>query len=195
MAVCAGIVLFLVIFIRQLLYYLQYPVQTTLYVDDDEPSLHFPSVTICNYNQFRKSLAQKSPDLTKLLTELFSLESRVDYRDAPEDDGPGPAARTIVKKWNITAELIALAHVLEEMVITCSWCGAKISCREYFSRTLTEVGVCYTFNSRKVQEEKEPLRVFCAGSDCGLTLTMNIQTAEHYFGEGDASGIRVRTSA
>ena len=191
LAVCTGIVLFLIIFTRQISFYLQYPVQTTLSVDDDETSLHFPSVTICNYNQFRKSLAVKSPDLMDLLKSLFSLEARVDVKELKSKKAPDTASR-LSGNWNITAELISLAHVLEQMVIMCYWCGIKISCRDYFSRTLTEVGVCYTFNSKKVQQEKGPLQVFCAGSDCGLTLRMSIQSDEYYFGEGDASGMRVR---
>ena len=99
--------------------------------------------------------------------------------------------KTTSGKWNLTAELISLAHTLNATVITCSWCGVKIACMEYFSRTLTEVGVCYTFNSEKVQNKKGRLRVYSAGSDCGLHLRINIQSHEYFFGEGDASGLRV----
>ena len=193
LAVCTGIVLFLVIFIRQVGSYLEYRVQTTLSIDDQETSLPFPSITICNYNQFRKSLAIRSPDLMALLKDLFSIESRVDMEEVQKRDEPDTAP-LLSNRWNLTAELISLAHILEQMVIMCYWCGVKITCHEYFSRTLTEVGVCYTFNSEKVQKEKDPLTAYCAGSDCGLTLRMNIQTNEHYFGEGDASGIRVSIS-
>ena len=183
----------LVIFIRQVASYLEYRVQTTLSIDDQETSLPFPSITICNYNQFRKSLAIRSPDLMALLKDLFSIESRVDMEEVQKRDEPDTAP-LLSNRWNLTAELISMAHVLEQMVIMCYWCGVKITCHEYFSRTLTEVGVCYTFNSEKVQKEKNPLTAYCAGSDCGLTLRMNIQTNEHYFGEGDASGIRVSIS-
>ena len=94
-------------------------------------------------------------------------------------------------KWDLTTELVSLAHTLNGTVIYCSWCGVKIPCMEYFSRTLTEVGVCYTFNSEKVQSKKGRLRVYSAGSDCGLHLRINIQSHEYFFGEGDASGLRV----
>ena len=175
------------------MFYLEYRVQTTLSIDDEETSLQFPSITICNYNQFRKSLALRSPDIMDLLKDLFSIEARVDVQEVQKRDRPDTAS-LLSNNWNLTAELIALAHILEQMVIMCYWCGVKISCHEYFSRTLTEVGVCYTFNSEKVQKEKGTLWAYCAGSDCGLTLRMNIQTEEHYFGEGDASGVRVRLS-
>ena len=175
------------------MFHLEYRVQTTLSIDDEETSLYFPSITICNYNQFRKSLALRSPDLMDLLKDLFSIEARVDVQEVQKRDRPDTAS-LLSNNWNLTAELIALAHVLEQMVIMCYWCGVKITCHEYFSRTLTEVGVCYTFNSEKVQKDKGAFTAYCAGSDCGLTLRLNIQTSEHYFGEGDASGIRVSVS-
>ena len=57
---------------------------------------------------------------------------------------------------------------------------------------MTELGVCYTFHSRHVQERLGELEVHEAGTDHGLTLRLNIEDQEYYYGEGTASGVQVR---
>ena len=38
----------------------------------DQPMLFFPAVTICNHNQFRRSVAEQSPEISRRLQQLFS---------------------------------------------------------------------------------------------------------------------------
>ena len=175
----------LYVFIEQVRVYLEFRVQTVLSVQD-QPSLEFPSVTVCNYNQFRKTPTLAAGNTGQMLRELFAVKNYVGkiQRDAPP-------AEELAPDTNLTLTLIGLAHTLDKMVMSADWLGKMVNKEEYFSMSMTEVGVCYTFNSIESQKRHSPLYVHDAGTDSGLTLLMDIENDEYYYGEGTSAGIRV----
>lgn len=177
---------FLYAFIEQLRVFLQYRVNTVLSVEE-KPTLDFPAVTVCNYNQYRKSLALQRPGVMAVLQQLFSVEAVIE-RERKELAEPQPH---ISQDLDIIKELVELAHTLKGMVLHCQWCGRSVRCSDYFTQTLTEVGVCYTFNSLEVRDHIPRLAVHDGGTDCSLKLRINIQSHEYYYGEGDSAGIQV----
>ncbi len=188
LALLAGTTILLVAFVTQLKLYLAFKVTTVLSVSE-QPTLEFPAVTICNYNQFRKSLAEEQPNTAKILKELFSVDAILER----EKDNFMEAESQVSDDWNVTQNLIRLSHRLEDLVLFCHWCGRTIPCEKYFTMVLTEAGVCYTFNSRESRHHHPALLVHDAGSDCGLLMRINIENKEYYYGEGNSAGIQVRS--
>lgn len=167
----------------QLLLYFEYRITTVVTVEE-KSSLPFPAVTICNYNSFRRSLAVQRPDVVAVLQDLFSLDRILEQPD------PTVLTDNDQEDLDIQTELIDLAHTLEDMMLFCHWCGVPINCQQYFVQTLTDFGVCYTFNARDMASNAS-LRVNDAGTECSLRLLVNIQRNEYFYGRGDSTGIKV----
>ena len=171
-------------FVSQLLLFLQFKTNTLVTVIE-QSYLPFPAVTICNYNSFRKSKALEKPHITQVLEQLFSIDRMFQRNSYKSTDDLDHTA-----KVDILEELVDLAHTLEGMVIYCYWCGTKVDCKQHFVQTMTDVGVCYTFNSKNTSGDT-PMLVRDAGSDCGLKIILNIQRHEYFYGEGDSTGVKV----
>ena len=153
----------------------------------DRASLEFPAVTVCNYNQFRKTPTLQAGNTGEVLKELFSIKSfmeKVERDTSPEDNRP-------VVDDDLTQKLISLAHLLNKTVLMATWMNKGVDLQTYFTRSMTEVGVCYTFNSKDSRLVHGPLYVHDAGTDSGLSLLMDIENKEYYYGEGSSAGIRV----
>ena len=176
-------------FVEQLRLFLEFRVQTTISVEERD-YLEFPAVTICNYNQFRKSYVSKYEGFVDTIKAIFPIPDETDNTMGARSSKPSFQAFRSVD-LEVTQVLLDAAHRLEDMFIVCYWSGLRIPCAKYFHRTLTEVGVCYTFNAQETKQNHDRLLVHDAGSDNGLLLRINIENDEYFYGESNSAGIRV----
>ena len=132
----------------------------------------------------------KSAEVAEVLKDIFSIEARMEQVNLWREKAVN-AQKYLDEGWNITTELISMAHTRRDTILACTFCGKTIDCDKYFNRTLTDVGVCHTFYADVQHNGHRTLKVQSPGSDCSLQLIINVQIKEYFFGEGDASGIRV----
>ncbi|KAI0216175.1 hypothetical protein LSAT2_031783 [Lamellibrachia satsuma] len=78
------------------------------------------------------------------------------------------------------------AHRKEDMIASCRWKGAPCS-HEDFQETLTDAGVCYTFNSWT----KPNSTINATGVKNGLELVVNIELYEYMKGPHNAEGLKL----
>ena len=70
-ALLIGLIVLLYTLVIQITRFLQYKVEISI-THVDQPRLVFPAVTLCNHNQFRRSVASQSPEMSHRLHTLFS---------------------------------------------------------------------------------------------------------------------------
>ena len=105
-----------------------------------EKAPKFPAVTICHFNKLRKTFVQKH-NAEQVLKYALRFAKRTEINSS-----------TI--NWtdlqNVTMDYIYNhgGHQIKEMMKTCSWSGEKCDGRN-FTKLLTPMGLCYTFNSGK----------------------------------------------
>ncbi|PIK59260.1 putative acid-sensing ion channel 1-like [Apostichopus japonicus] len=156
--------------------YFSYPISTAVmfnYVNN----LEFPAVTICNYNQFRKSQLQNYTLLREVLTSLSTSDSvDIDWDLHDMDD-----------YLNMTEVAIKLAHQLDDMLIECTWNQEETCGAHNFTTVITDFGVCYTFNSISNSE----LMVTEAGSSQGLRLRLSAEQYDYFWGYYTGAGFKI----
>ena len=113
----------------------------------------FPAVTICNFNQYRKSAMEGNR-----LKEIVRLNNPL-YRENSEPFN-WTSYSYEVNNMDMEKTVRSVGHQLKYenesgggMLYNCVWKGQKCS-HLNFTTILTDMGVCYTFNSGK-------LRVVC----------------------------------
>ncbi|KAI0236999.1 hypothetical protein LSAT2_012493 [Lamellibrachia satsuma] len=79
------------------------------------------------------------------------------------------------------------AHRKEDMIASCRWKGAQCS-HEDFELTMTDAGICYTFNARINPNNK----VNATGVKNGLKLVVNIEQYQYTKGPNNAVGLKFR---
>ncbi|KFB49418.1 AGAP011610-PA-like protein [Anopheles sinensis] len=122
-------------------------------------SIPFPAVTICPeikvrkaefdfsqayqvYNDYENEDAYLPPDqLEKLeaLLQVCDFAFGIDMDNGTYDD-------------DVVQRLQQMAIKLNEIFVTCGWRGQTIDCGHLFKPTLTDSGICYTFNSLSADE-------------------------------------------
>ncbi|KAM4687731.1 acid-sensing ion channel 1C-like isoform 2-T2 [Discoglossus pictus] len=156
----------------RIIYYAEYHHVTTL--DEMESTfMDFPAITICNYNNFRKSALTRNDvsNVGELLgiprnsPEVFKV---LGIPDEPSSNSDWP--------FSMLEFYDRAGHSMEEMLLRCRYrnreCGA-----ENFTVVYTRLGKCYTFNSGK--EGYELLRTLKGGTGNGLELMLDIQQDEY----------------
>ncbi|XP_006818455.1 acid-sensing ion channel 1-like [Saccoglossus kowalevskii] len=157
--------------------YGKYNVSTVIqinYVSD----LTFPAVTLCNYNQYRKSVVNSSgEEFLKLLFPTTGNSSLTENIDWSFFNFTG---------FNMTQTAIASAHQIEEMLVWCKWRNSIECGPGDFKQILTDFGICYTFNGGS-----NPLKIQQTGSTNGLYLRLNVQQDEYTNNENTGAGFKV----
>ncbi|KAL9964419.1 hypothetical protein ACROYT_G028060 [Oculina patagonica] len=145
-----------------------------------EKSPEFPAVTICHFNKLRKNFVQKhnAEDVLKYALR-FAKGTKINSSTINWTD-----------LQNVTMDYIYNhgGHQIKEMLKTCSWSGEKCDDGN-FTRILTPMGLCHTFNSG--EEGREILRVKNAGSKFGLNLVLDVQQYEYTSFLADQAGFMV----
>ena len=147
--------------------YFSYPIATKVtLVHEKEPD--FPSVTICNFNMFRKSLvnAYNYEQVLRYTTrDQFGKFAGIEINDSNID-------WSIYEGVNMSLVYHLGGHQMQDMLKGCSWSGEKCSYKN-FTPVLTSMGLCHTFNSGKCS--KKMCHFLSSGNcfsllECCLTL-------------------------
>ena len=82
-----------------------------------------------------------------------------------------------------------LSHQAKDMVLICRWRGVEECGTNNFTTTMTDWGVCYTFNNPK--NKSEILKSSQPGTQTGLYLRLNVEQYEYSSGENPSAGFKV----
>ncbi|XP_072039738.1 acid-sensing ion channel 1C-like [Amphiura filiformis] len=142
-------------------------------------NLTFPAVTICNYNQFRKSAVENR----------FIESLRILYSPTPPDQGD--YVENIINEtgYDVVDTVLTGAHQIKDMLVNCSWRISKPCGVDNFTQVITDWGVCYTFNDPG--NLSDALVVNHVGNQNGLRLRLNIEQHEYVYRDDIAAGIKI----
>ncbi|XP_077984582.1 acid-sensing ion channel 2-like [Glandiceps talaboti] len=177
MIVLGMISVFSVQTVRAFLRYTSYEISTVInmnYVTD----MDFPAITICNYNQYRKSAVNTTGE--KFLKLLYPTSGNESITKSIDWDLYN------VSGINMTAIALDSAHRKEQMVEWCQWKLSEECGPMNFTQVITDFGVCYTFN-----DQTPPLKVWQSGTSSGLFLRLNVEQYEYTNNENTGAGFRI----
>ncbi|KAJ8031711.1 Acid-sensing ion channel 4-A [Holothuria leucospilota] len=164
--------------IQSLRKFFLFPVSTLMIINHAE-EIVFPAVTICNHNIMRSDYYPNNPNFTQVRALSSGDDTDFDwawYDRFLADDG-----------WNLTETVILGGHHLEDMILECKWQSYENCSAANFTTTLTDFGVCYTFNGNI----DKPRTVSSPGSSYGLRLRIDIQQELYSFSEFSGAGLKV----
>ncbi|CAB4018713.1 acid-sensing ion channel 1-like [Paramuricea clavata] len=126
--------------------YLEYNVTSTIEFVTERES-NFPAVTLCNFNQYRNSvLSNDYPDFLHVLQQQNPL-----YEKDKKPINWTKYANT--NNLNMKELVRTAAHQMQYdnkteggMLYRCTWLGDECKYSD-FTTTLTDMGLCYTFNA------------------------------------------------
>lgn len=151
--------------------------------------LDFPAVTICNLNIVHDDITTcLGPEYADGIYSLFEDMSDVSilerFISSPlrEDDIPGELLKHCFKDSS---------PKLNEFLGHCVWEGTLKDCSEIFNETVTEYGLCFTFNGDATQRANTG----STGSTSGLHVLVNIQQDKYFFSKTLEAGVKVRDSS
>ncbi|KAG7200622.1 hypothetical protein KM043_001178 [Ampulex compressa] len=125
----------------------------------------FPSVTICNMNNAKKSEATRigeGSDLREklLLDDVCDTENSTGPFDLDEgtikwknmlrfmiNEGTGVLALNLKWKRKLINNLLQVSQPCTDMLYYCQWHGNQTDCEKIFNPTMTDEGICCNFNS------------------------------------------------
>ncbi|XP_057341038.1 pickpocket protein 28 isoform X2 [Microplitis mediator] len=180
----------------------------------------FPSVTICNMNNAKKSEADRINNGNDSLDQLL-LEDICNFRNASEVNEVFGSA-----DWsNVLRFMINVSQPCNEMLHHCQWHGNITECERIFNPTMTDEGMCCNFNSvhrdfmfynpqewsdlnitfpytsmdwkpetgynDSVHPETQPWRPYGAGKYYGLTLVLDTDVREYYCSSTASVGFKL----
>lgn len=105
----------------------------------------FPAVTICNMNQAKKS---KVINIKSGTSEDILLQSLCTQGDITTVLQNTTTSNNTTGKWEIFREfIINVAQPCSELIQLCRFASEEHKCSDLFDTTLTDEGICCTFNS------------------------------------------------
>ncbi|XP_077984311.1 acid-sensing ion channel 1-like [Glandiceps talaboti] len=165
--------------------FLLFPVNTVVSLNY-RSEIDFPAITICNYNRYRKSFIKgtRFEEWVRRQYPTFNLS---------DDETPVEFDDELLKfTSNRTSFEISAAHDKWQMIYQCTFGRNRIPCNAgNFTRTLTDFGVCYTFNGATYDEGHDVIHVSHGGSEHGLRLRLFVDQLEYTFGENSGAGFKV----
>lgn len=150
--------------------FFEYPFTTTTLLQYED-RLDFPAVSVCNYNDARRS-KMNGTTLDKMLRAKMNGEDYKKYH---------------VPGKEMQETLASAAHSLSDMIISCKWKEKEQEsrCLNNFTSFKNANGdVCFMFNSPK--KGVPVLKIDNTGEKKGLDLTIDIQHFDYYFGISNA---------
>ncbi len=81
------------------------------------------------------------------------------------------------------------AHPINDTIFECSWRGVEPCGVANFTTTVTDSGVCFTFNNPA--NKSKILKTSQPGRQNGLFLRMNVAQNEYIFSDESAAGFKV----
>ena len=149
------------------------PTSTTVSITRST-TLTFPAVTVCNLNNFRIMELTKR-NLTELIQSALFLVSEGTNTCEEELESVSQSENLNV---NITYEELSqqARYRVEDFILGCYFAGEQCNVTEMFEPTLTNLGICYTFNSGKI---KPPIQSRGTGQRQGLQLVINVDQEDY----------------
>ncbi|XP_041377194.1 uncharacterized protein LOC121389619 [Gigantopelta aegis] len=173
---CVGLMSYQIV--DRIVYYYRWPVNVNMQVNYNK-TLEFPTVTICNENVFRATAAAWSGDY-QLISHMFGDVTSFSSSDLSQYNASHVTYESLVR---------SSAHKREDLIVKCQWRGESCGPNN-FSEVLTDHGLCYMFNGQYDSLDL-PFYAYAAGSENGLSLTLNIEQYEYMPGPHDAAGVKV----
>ena len=161
------------------MYYRSKPSITRISVVTEKP-FPFPALTLCNMNSIRASFAGQSA----------AMEEAVHTLSGHTPDLSDPRLVSLLTNTSALDLVLQGSMVFEAMFRQCVWDSTVVDCGDYFTRTLTSLGLCYTFNAQAFIRSQGQLHVSRTGVKHGLSLLLNVQQDE-YLHSQLAAGFKV----
>jgi hypothetical protein len=155
---------------------------------DNKNHIDFPAVTICNMNMVKKSIVQCNDSVYAGLDTLFLNFGETLVIEDRLSSNLGFVVGDFPTGEQMLHCLMDYSNTVEEMLPICTWKGKQESCQDLFKATLTEMGVCFTFNG----EANERLQTSYSGSDGGLGVFIDIQQINYFYSATVQAGVKVR---
>lgn len=175
---------------RFLILYFQYPVVINLHVEN-EKSLEFPAVTICNLNRMRKvyeicleykyshincsTLSESDRKLFSEMIENRRLDSLFDQYNSELND-----KRNFLIQYSLldSDSRKAFGHQINDLIRGCSFNGEPCSFHYFSYLQSLRYGNCYTFNKFSVEDDTV-LKTSSVGMINGLDLVLNFDPEDY----------------
>ncbi|XP_023287594.1 sodium channel protein Nach-like [Orussus abietinus] len=162
--------------------------------------LHFPAVTICNYNKVYRPEAKKlAADMAKEglnVTEIKNFFDALPKLIRPEFIGhENTKALRALERMQLSVDdlMLKLMQPCDKLLMKCIWLGKVYNCSKIFKTVKSIEGYCCAFNyhvfpSVTLEQETDPdsiqnyqqglddiQMVPGAGRDIGLSLVLNVE--------------------
>ena len=168
-AVCvlisSGIVIWMSV---KVFYNLVHPQISSRTLIQKRPNVRFPAISICNYNQFRKSFVEQHLEVRRLLQEYFPSESEIIYESTEQQTEAQPID---LNQVDILELIRNGSYSLEDTVLFTRW-GFMGNVSGTFQSIMTPFGLCYTFVTTWL--------VQTPGSQHGLHMGLDVGVDEYY---------------
>lgn len=168
---------------KQVKNYLSYPTIVNTQVQT-KTSVKFPAITFCSASPMKNESLPKIPDLEYFLlwqSPLFENDEPLNFPwSYSEFHVP------INASWvNDTANQI------KDLFLFCKFGGKGRVCKSDMEAIVTQVGVCYTFNSRKYVSKNGHLMISRTGSTSGLLSVLIVNQKSYVYNDIMTAGIKV----
>lgn len=166
--------------------FLQYRTVTRISAENKQ-NIDFPAVTICNMNMVKKTIPQCNGTVFANLDNIFLNFGETLVIEDRLTSGLGFVKGLLPNGEQMLRCLYQYSNTIEEMLPICTWNGALEPCSNLFKTTLTEMGVCFTFNGEANQRYQSSF----TGSDGGLRVFVDIRQEDYYYSATIQAGIKV----
>lgn len=166
---------------KQIKNYLSYPTIVNTQVQT-KTSVKFPAITFCSASPMKNESLPKIPGLEYFLLYQSALVGNAEPRNLSYSEYHLP----INASWvNDTANQI------EDLFLFCKFGGKGRVCKSDMEAIVTQVGVCYTFNSRKYVSKNGHLMTSRTGSTSGLLFVLIVNQKSYVYNDIMTAGIKV----
>ena len=167
--------------VNRIMYLASGPTSTTISTTREE-TLHFPEVTFCNLNSVRRSYAEEIN-----LTDFFRSLAIIDPADPSFNRSSCNQDIPMDVPVDFRTVMVEGRHLADEFIVLCRYGGRQCT-DDQFSSVITDLGVCYTFNSG---EDGRILRATGTGVRHGLQLWLDIQQSEYISSLSLDAGVKI----
>lgn len=148
--------------------------------------LTFPSLTLCNLSPYKKSALNPDESMQEYLLSISRMGYSVpliNYDDSSKSNLSLPLPKGWIYNVSFTVnDLFAVCVDIE---------GYRVDCDVVLTPKLTDIGLCYTFNSKEYIKINGPMITRMTGSKTSLALYVRIDQEEYVYNDNLAAGMKV----